>query len=75
VSKLHIAYRVVRVSARMVGILLNSCSQKQSCNDLHHSLRFLFSERRRRELESSAQGYSELLIDAIGLKWMKGAMS
>ncbi len=51
VSKLHIAYGVVRVSARMVGILLNSCSQRQNSNDLHLSLRFVLSERRRREFE------------------------
>jgi hypothetical protein len=51
VSKLHIACGVVRVSARMVGILLNSCSQRESYNDLHLSLRSVLSERRRREFE------------------------
>jgi hypothetical protein len=51
VSKLHIACGVVRVSARMVGILLNSCSQGQNSNDLHLSLRFVLSERRRREFD------------------------
>jgi hypothetical protein len=34
VSKLHIAYGVVQVSAWMVGILLHSCSQRQHSNDL-----------------------------------------
>ncbi len=51
VSKRHTAYGVVRVSARMVGIVLNSCSQRQNSKDLHLSLRFVLSERRRREFE------------------------
>jgi len=34
VSKLHIAYGVVRVSARLVGILLNSSSQTENSNGL-----------------------------------------
>jgi hypothetical protein len=61
----------VRVSARMVGILLNSRSQRQNCNDLHLSVRFALSERRRREFESAALGYSELLIEAIVLRRMQ----
>jgi hypothetical protein len=75
VSKLHIAYGVVRVSARMVGILLNSCSQTRNFNHLHPSLRFVLSERRWREFESAALGYSELLIEAIVLRRMQGPMS
>jgi len=39
VSKLQIACGVVRVSARMVGILLNSFSQRQNLNHSDLSLR------------------------------------
>jgi hypothetical protein len=74
-SKLHIAYGVVWVSARMVGILLNSCSRRQNSNDLHQGLRFISSERRRREVESAALGHSELLIEAVVLRQMRGVMS
>ena len=45
-SKLHIAYGVVRVSARMVGILLNSCFQRENSNDLQLGLQVVLSERR-----------------------------
>jgi hypothetical protein len=75
VSKLHIACRVVRVSARMVGILLNSCSERQDSNDLHQSLWFVLNERRRREFESAALSYSEMLIEAVVLRRMQRAMS
>ena len=37
VSKLQIEYGLVRISAGLVGILLNSCSQRQNSNDLHLS--------------------------------------
>ena len=74
-SKLHIAYGVVRVSARMVGILLNSCAERQDSNDLPQSQWFVLNEPRRREFESAALGYSELLIGAVVLMRMQGAMS
>jgi hypothetical protein len=75
VSKLHIAYGVVHVSARMVGILLNSSSQRQNSDDLHPSLSFAFSERRRREFRRAALGRSELLIEAIVPRRMLEVMS
>ena len=34
----------MRISAGMVGILLNSCSQRQNSNELHLSLRVVLSE-------------------------------
>ena len=34
VSKLHIENRLVRISAGMVGILLNSCSPREHSNEL-----------------------------------------
>jgi hypothetical protein len=74
-SKLHIAYGVVRISARMVGILLNSCAERQDSNDLLQGLWFVLNEPRRREFESAALGYSELLIEAVVLMRMQGAMS
>src|SRR5882762_5298401 len=46
VSKLQIENRLVRISAGMVGILLNSCSARENSNDLHLSLRFVWRERR-----------------------------
>jgi len=68
VSKLHIAYGVVRVSARMVEILLNSCSERQDSNDLHQNLWFVLNERRRRAFESAALSYSEMLIESVVLR-------
>ena len=44
VSKLLIAYGVVRVSARVVGILLHSCSQRQNSNDLQLGLQVLVQD-------------------------------
>jgi len=51
VSKRQIGNGLVRISARMVGILLNSCSQGQNVNDLRLSLWFVLSEARWREFE------------------------
>jgi hypothetical protein len=47
VSKLQIGNGLVRISAGMVGILLNSCSPRENANDLHLSLGFVLRERRR----------------------------
>ena len=46
-SKLHIGHRVVRVSARLVGILLHSCTVRQSADELQVGLQAVLSERRR----------------------------
>ena len=47
VSKLHFRNGLVRISAGMVGILLNSYSLRENFNDLHLSLGFVLRERRR----------------------------
>ena len=48
VSRLHIGDEVVRISAGMVGILLNSRSPRVNFYDIDLSLRFVLSGRRRR---------------------------
>src|SRR5580765_2189542 len=65
VSKLHIGHGVVRISAEMVGILLNSSSPRVNFYDLHLSLRFVLSGRRRRNSKKFSLRYSELLLEAI----------
>ena len=47
VSKLQTGNGLVRISAGMVGILLNSCYPRVNSNDLHLGLGFVLRERRR----------------------------
>jgi hypothetical protein len=75
VSKLHIAYGVVQVSAWMVGILLHSCSQRQHSNDLQLVCRLsrVNDDEISNELRMCAQ--SELLTEDTVLRRMRGAIS
>ena len=59
----------------MVGILLNSCSQRQNSNDLHLRLGFVLRERRREFEWSYGMAKSELLTEDTVLRWMQVAMS
>lgn len=47
VSRCRIGYGVERISAVMVGILLNSYVQRQNTNELQLPLQFVLSDRRR----------------------------
>jgi hypothetical protein len=61
----------VRISAGMVGILLNSCSPRENFNDLHLSLEFVLRERRR-ELDELRRGAeSEMLSEVTVLRLMQ----
>ena len=61
VSRFRIAYGVVRLSAGMVGILLDSCFQRQNSNELPLTLRAVLSERRR--VSNEPRGTSQKLLE------------
>jgi hypothetical protein len=66
-SRPHTGHGVVRISAGMVGILLNSRSPRENY-DVHQSLRVCLEWATTAVFESVASGYSELLVEAVVLR-------
>ena len=65
----------MRISAGMVGILLNSCSPRENSNDLHLSLGVSLEGTTTRVRMSYGVAESELLTEDTVLRRVQGAMS
>jgi hypothetical protein len=75
VSRFRIARGVVRISARMVGILLNSCFQRQNSNESQLSLRAYIERDDDESPNELRQPQSELFAEHTVLRRMQGAIS